>query len=93
MTFYDIKQQYDTFDFENYIANVSDIMVKDSIQKEILNNMDFLNLLSPKALNYIEEMAQKAHEISVKHFGKGILLYAPLYVSNFCINNCAYCSF
>ncbi|MCA6079607.1 MAG: 2-iminoacetate synthase ThiH [Endomicrobium sp.] len=93
MTFYDIKQQYDTFDFENYIAKVSDIMVKDSIRKEILNNMDFLNLLSPKALSYIEEMAQKAHEISVKHFGKGILLYAPLYVSNFCINNCAYCGF
>jgi 2-iminoacetate synthase len=55
--------------------------------------MDFLNLISPKAVNYIEEMAQKAHEIAIKHFGKSILLYAPLYVSNFCINNCVYCGF
>ncbi|OEG69550.1 thiamine biosynthesis protein ThiH [Candidatus Endomicrobiellum trichonymphae] len=93
MPFYDIKQQYDTFDFENYIAGVSDKMVESSMQKEILNDMDFLNLLSPKALNHIEEMAQKAHETSVKYFGKGILLYAPLYVSNFCINNCIYCGF
>jgi 2-iminoacetate synthase len=93
MTFYDIKQQYDTFDFENYTASVLDEMVESSMQKEILNDMDFLNLLSPKALNHIEEMAQKAHQISVKHFGKGIILYAPLYVSNFCINNCIYCGF
>ncbi|GMO54121.1 MAG: 2-iminoacetate synthase ThiH [Candidatus Endomicrobiellum trichonymphae] len=93
MTFYDIKRQYNTFDFENYTTGVSDKMVESSMQKEILNDMDFLNLLSPKALNHIEEMAQKAHETSIKHFGKGILLYAPLYVSNFCINNCIYCGF
>jgi 2-iminoacetate synthase len=93
MTFYDKKQQYNALDFEKYIAHVSDKMIKNSIQKENLNDLDFLNLLSPKALNYIEEMAQKAHKISVENFGKGILLYAPMYVSNFCINNCVYCSF
>ncbi|MDR1721073.1 MAG: 2-iminoacetate synthase ThiH [Endomicrobium sp.] len=93
MTFYDIKQRYDKFNFEKYITNISDEAVKKSIQKEVLDDMDFLNLLSPKASNYIEEIAQKAHEISVKHFGKCILLYAPLYVSNFCINNCVYCGF
>jgi len=93
MTFYDVKQQYNNFDFEKYIINISEEMVKNSIQKEILDDMDFLNLLSPKASIYIEEMAQKAHEISIKYFGKCILLYAPLYVSNFCINNCAYCGF
>ncbi|MCA6072672.1 MAG: 2-iminoacetate synthase ThiH [Endomicrobium sp.] len=93
MTFYDIKQKYNTFNFEKYVANVSDEMVKNSIQKENLGEVDFLNLLSPKALNYIEDIAQRAHEISLKHFGKSILLYAPLYVSNFCINNCVYCSF
>ncbi|MDR2666227.1 MAG: 2-iminoacetate synthase ThiH [Endomicrobium sp.] len=93
MTFYDVKQKYDKFNFEKYTENISDKMIKNSIQKEILDDMDFLNLLSPKASNHIEEMAQKAHEISVKHFGKCILLYAPLYVSNFCINNCVYCGF
>ena len=28
-----------------------------------------------------------------KHFGRTIRLFAPLYVSNECINNCAYCGF
>jgi 2-iminoacetate synthase len=50
--------------------------------------MGFLNLLPSKALNHIEEMAQKAREMSAKHFDKGILLYTPSYVSNFCIDNC-----
>jgi 2-iminoacetate synthase len=27
------------------------------------------------------------------HFGKAIRLFAPLYVSNECINNCSYCGF
>jgi len=93
VTFYDIKQKYNKLNFKKYTTNVSDKMIKDSLQKENLDDMDFLNILSPKALNYIEEIALKAHEISVKHFGKAILLYAPLYVSNFCINNCVYCSF
>ncbi|GMO65306.1 MAG: 2-iminoacetate synthase ThiH [Endomicrobiia bacterium] len=93
MTFYNVKQKYNNFNLEKYIENISDKMIKNSIQKKNLDNMDFLNLLSPKALNHIEEMAQKAHEISVRYFGKCILLYAPLYVSNFCTNNCVYCGF
>jgi 2-iminoacetate synthase len=93
MTFYDKQQQYSTLDFAKYTSNVSDEMIKCSIQKKELTDFDFLNLLSPKALNYIEEIAQKAHKISIEHFGKCILLYAPLYVSNFCINNCVYCGF
>jgi 2-iminoacetate synthase len=93
MAFYDIKRQYDTFDFERYISSVSDDMVISSVQKDVLDRFDFLNLLSPTALNHIEKIAQKSHEISVRHFGKNILLYTPIYVSNFCINNCAYCSF
>jgi 2-iminoacetate synthase len=93
MTFYDLKQKYNKFCFEQYVSNVSDKMIVDSMHKEILDDMDFLNLISPRATNHIEKMAQKAHEISIKHFGRNIILYTPLYVSNFCINNCVYCSF
>ncbi|MDR1511266.1 MAG: 2-iminoacetate synthase ThiH [Endomicrobium sp.] len=93
MTFYDVKQEYNKFNFEKYIKNISDKMIENSIQKEVLDDMDFLNVLSAKASPHIEKIAQKAHEISVKHFGKCILLYAPLYVSNFCVNNCVYCGF
>ena len=50
-------------------------------------------LLSPAAENYLEEMAQLARQLTIQRFGKIIQLYAPLYVSNYCSNNCRYCGF
>jgi len=50
-------------------------------------------LLSPAADKYLEQMAQKAQQITRQRFGNIIQLYAPLYVSNFCVNSCPYCAF
>ncbi len=50
-------------------------------------------LLSPAARGELEAMAQAAHEITLQRFGKTIALYAPLYVSNYCCNQCLYCGF
>ena len=55
--------------------------------------MEFLALLSPAAEKHIEEMAQKAHNISIKYFGKNVVLYTPMYVANYCENRCAYCGY
>jgi 2-iminoacetate synthase len=52
-----------------------------------------LMLISPAAENYIEQMAQIAHQLTLQRFGKTVRLYAPLYVSNFCVNGCTYCGF
>jgi 2-iminoacetate synthase len=93
MSFYNEILKYKNFDFNTFINQISSTKIQNIINKEDLSAMDFLALLSPKALTHIESMAQKANEISVKNFGKCILLYAPLYVSNFCINNCLYCGF
>jgi 2-iminoacetate synthase len=50
-------------------------------------------LISPAAEKYLEQMAQKAQQITRQRFGNTIQLYAPLYVSNFCVNSCPYCAF
>jgi 2-iminoacetate synthase len=50
-------------------------------------------LVSPAAENYLEEMAQAAHRLTTQRFGRTIRLYAPLYLSNHCINSCLYCGF
>ncbi len=50
-------------------------------------------LISPAAQNYLEQMAQSAHKLTVQRFGKTIRLYAPLYLSNHCVNSCLYCGF
>lgn len=50
-------------------------------------------LISPAAESYLEQIAQLAHRLTLQRFGKTIRLYAPLYLSNFCVNDCIYCGF
>jgi 2-iminoacetate synthase len=50
-------------------------------------------LLEPKSDAEIEAMAAAAAALTRKHFGWTMRLFAPLYLSNECINNCAYCGF
>jgi len=52
-----------------------------------------LALISPAAEDYLEEMAQLAQQLTIQRFGRTIRLYAPLYLSNYCINSCRYCGF
>ncbi|HOX43555.1 MAG TPA: 2-iminoacetate synthase ThiH [Myxococcota bacterium] len=50
-------------------------------------------LLSPAAVPRLEELAQRAHALSLARFGRTVSLYAPLYLSNVCRNACVYCGF
>jgi 2-iminoacetate synthase len=52
-----------------------------------------LILISPAAENYLEQMAQLAHQLTLQRFGRTIRLYAPLYLSSVCVNSCLYCGF
>jgi len=52
-----------------------------------------LALISPAAEDYLEQMAQLAHQLTIQRFGPTIRLYAPLYLSNYCSNSCCYCGF
>jgi len=50
-------------------------------------------LVSPAAVGYLEAMARLSHQVTVQRFGNTIKLYAPLYLSNHCVNSCRYCGF
>ena len=54
---------------------------------------DFAVLLSPEATPHLEEMARRAHETTVRRFGRTVRLFAPLYLSNECVSVCTYCGF
>ncbi|HTI71850.1 MAG TPA: 2-iminoacetate synthase ThiH [Candidatus Limnocylindria bacterium] len=54
---------------------------------------DFAVLLSPAADEMLEQLCRKSQALTRQRFGRVIRLYAPLYLSNECINNCAYCGF
>jgi 2-iminoacetate synthase len=54
---------------------------------------DLAALLSPAAGARLEEIAQAAHRLTVRRFGKTIHMYAPIYLSNECLTTCTYCGF
>ena len=54
---------------------------------------DFLALISPAAAPFLEEMANRSHNTTLKRFGRTIALYAPIYLSSECANSCLYCGF
>ncbi len=53
----------------------------------------FAALLEPASDAQLEALARQSQALTRRHFGKAIRLFAPLYVSNECINNCSYCGF
>jgi 2-iminoacetate synthase len=50
-----------------------------------------LGMLEPNVS--LEAMARESAAITRRHFGNTMRLFAPLYVSNECVNNCSYCGF
>ncbi len=53
----------------------------------------FWGLLETKTPSQLEAMAREASALTRRHFGRTMRLFAPLYVSNECVNNCSYCGF
>jgi 2-iminoacetate synthase len=53
----------------------------------------FAGLLEPLDDAGLQEMASRSAAVTRRHFGRTMRLFAPLYLSNECINSCAYCGF
>jgi 2-iminoacetate synthase len=67
--------------------------VESALSKHTPTFNEFAALLSPAGESRLEELSRRAHAMTVQRFGKVIRLFAPLYLSNECINNCQYCGF
>lgn len=50
-------------------------------------------LLSCEIPEKIEEMYKLANEIKQAFYGNRIVMFAPLYLSNYCVNGCLYCPY
>jgi 2-iminoacetate synthase len=53
----------------------------------------FWNLLETKSPAQLEAMARESRQVTRRNFGRTMRMFAPLYVSNECVNNCSYCGF
>ena len=93
MSFYDEVKNYDDFDFNGFFEATSEADVIRVLAGNRLTPLDYLTLLSPTAEVYLEKMAHKANRLTVQHFGRTMQLFTPMYVSDFCVNQCVYCGF
>ena len=59
----------------------------------MISQNNFKYILANNNINFVENLATKARDTTIQYFGKTISLYAPLYISNFCENQCIYCGF
>jgi 2-iminoacetate synthase len=86
-------QKMDEFHTGEIFNSVTNSDVLRVLEKERLGLSDYLTLLSPAAEKHLEAMAKKAQQETLRHFGKTMLLYTPLYLANYCENYCVYCGF
>ncbi len=78
-------------DFDGFTAaDVREALKKDYLSITI---RDYAALLSPAASDFLEEIARKAQVETRKRFGNTVCLYTPLYIANYCANNCVYCGY
>lgn len=93
MTFYNILNELDLKSVSKLIYSSTSNDVEAALGKDNISPKDLAALLSPAAKKYLEPMALKSREITLRRFGKTIKLYSPLYLSNSCVNSCVYCGF
>lgn len=72
-------------------------LIKDILQKareyKGINHREAALLLECNQPDLIEEMFELAREIKHRFYGNRIVMFAPLYLSNHCINGCVYCPY
>lgn len=73
--------------------SVTEHDVRRSLAADRITERDFLILLSPAAETLLEPMARRAQDETIRHFGRTVQLFTPLYLANFCTNRCVYCGF
>lgn len=66
---------------------------REAAGKNKISLADFAALISPAGSEILESLGRRAHLMTQQRFGKVIRLFAPLYLSNECVNNCTYCGF
>lgn len=74
---------------EKYSAN--DVLT--ALSHDVCTAADFAALLSDAADPFLEEIAQRAKSERRRYFGNSVYMFTPLYIANYCENQCVYCGF
>jgi 2-iminoacetate synthase len=73
-------------------VRVREVIAK-SLNKEALSIEETAALLRADSPELIEEIFNAARTLKRQVYGNRIVLFAPLYIGSYCINDCQYCAF
>ncbi len=73
-------------------ARFEDVIAK-AMAKEALSPEEAAVLINAAAPDQVERIFEAARDLKRRVYGNRIVLFAPLYVGNLCVNDCAYCGF
>jgi 2-iminoacetate synthase len=79
--------------FDNPSMEQVKAVIEKSLNKNRLSLEDTAVLVNAKTPEMVAEIKKAAKELKERVYGKRIVLFAPLYIGNLCINDCAYCGF
>ena len=68
-------------------------VIQKSLDKNRLNLAEVATLVQTTDPKLIDEIREGAQTLKERVYGNRIVLFAPLYVGNYCMNNCEYCGF
>lgn len=74
-------------------ASMTDADVAAALASDRLTGRDLAALLSPAASGRLAAIETRAAELRTQHFGLSAKMFTPLYLANFCSNDCSYCGF
>lgn len=90
------KEIMDTLDYaeknKNNVELIDSILEKARLRKG-LNHRDASVLLACEIPEKVQEIYSLAEQIKKDFYGNRIVLFAPLYLSNYCVNGCVYCPY
>jgi 2-iminoacetate synthase len=90
--FIDEASLEDLLDHPADAAAVRDVIAK-SLAKQPLTEAETAVLLNASSPELIEEIFAAARQLKRDVYGNRIVLFAPLYIGNYCVNDCTYCGF
>lgn len=73
-------------------ARISEIMAKANLKKGLTHREAAVLLLNEDP-EVTQQLYQLAEEIKKDYYGNRIVIFAPLYLSNYCVNSCTYCPY
>ena len=77
---------------KNNLDIINKILEKARLKKG-LSHREAAVLLDCTIPEKVEEIFALAREIKQEYYGNRIVLFAPLYLSNYCVNGCVYCPY